>query len=99
MRDPNFKLQVIDEPDASTTFYANTSAELEGTIFRMYTVEARASDVHVVKSSGKSIDQVSADVFIARVGAMARAYKGVKANVSLFKAKDKYLCLEPRRWR
>lgn len=55
--------------------------------------------MHVVKSSGKPIDQVSADVFTARVGALARSYKGVKANVSLFKAKDKYICPEPRRWR
>ncbi|KAI8605354.1 hypothetical protein EDD21DRAFT_432101 [Dissophora ornata] len=84
---PDFKIQAFDEPDGSTTFYVNASAEAEGTIFRTYTAEGRASVLHVVQSNGKQIEQVSVDVFTAGIGATVGSYMGVEANVSLIKAK------------
>lgn len=83
---PDFKLQAVDEPDGATVFYANASVGSQGLIFKTYTAEARASVMHVAKSNGKPIEQVSVDVFTAGLGATAGSYVGAEANVSLFKA-------------
>ncbi|KAF5001154.1 hypothetical protein FDECE_11051 [Fusarium decemcellulare] len=83
---PDFKLQAVDQPDGSTVFYANASVGSDGVIFKTYTAEARASVMHLGKSTGKPIEQVNVDVFTASVGATAGSYLGAEANVSLFKA-------------
>ncbi|KAK3076070.1 hypothetical protein LTR53_000010 [Teratosphaeriaceae sp. CCFEE 6253] len=56
MAEPNFKLQAYDEPDGATVFCANATVEEEGTIFKPYTAEARASVMYLAKSSGKPIE-------------------------------------------
>jgi hypothetical protein len=83
---PNFKIEAVDYPDGATVFYANAGAGENGTIFKTFSAEARASVMHLAKSKGKPIEQVSVDVFTVSVGATAGTYMGLEANVSLIKA-------------
>jgi hypothetical protein len=86
LQDPDFKLQAVEEKDGSTTFYGNASVSTEGVLFKTITAEARASVMHLAKSTGKPIEQVNVDVFTASVGVTAGSYLGAEAGVSLFKA-------------
>jgi hypothetical protein len=83
---PDFELKAVDEPEGATVFYANATVGENGTLFKTVTAEARASVMHLAKSTGKPIEQVNVDVFTASVGATAGTYVGVEANVSLVKA-------------
>ncbi|KAM5358216.1 hypothetical protein ACJZ2D_015491 [Fusarium nematophilum] len=85
-QESDFNLRAVEEPDGVTIFYANASVSSEGLIFKTYTAEARASVMHLAKSSGKPIEQVSVEVFTADVGVTAGDYVGAEANVSIFKA-------------
>ncbi|KAJ4163154.1 hypothetical protein NW754_014577 [Fusarium falciforme] len=85
-KQPDFKLQAVEEKDGSTIFYGNASVGSQGVIFKTYSAEARASVMHLAKSNGKPIEQVNVDVFTAGVGVIGGSYLGAEANVSLFKA-------------
>lgn len=83
---PGFKLQACEEKDGSTIFYYNGGIEEKGTVFKTYSADAKLSVMHVAKSTGKPIEQLSVDVFTAQASASAGAYLGVEAGVSLISA-------------
>lgn len=91
MKDPKFKLYAREEPDGATTFYANAGVEAEGTFFRTYTADARASIMHLSQKNGHPIGQINVDTLVAGASATTTVvegmaiYAGADAGVSLFK--------------
>ncbi|KAG0001778.1 hypothetical protein BGZ80_008532 [Entomortierella chlamydospora] len=92
---PDVKLKLFDEPDGATVLYVNVGVDtedafkgtfLEGIPIKTYSAEARDSLMHLVKSSGKPIEQVNVDVGTIAFGGSVGAYTGVEAGVSLIKA-------------
>ncbi|KAI1310681.1 hypothetical protein F5Y03DRAFT_403059 [Xylaria venustula] len=81
------KLYAVEEPEGATAFYANAGLKSQKALFRTWTVEATASVMHVAKSNGHPISQVSADVLTVGVnGTLGTSFAGFEANVCLFKA-------------
>lgn len=91
MNGPDFKIEAREEPDGATTFYFNAGVGAEGTIFRAYTAEAKASIMHLSQKNGHPITQVNIDTFVADANATTTMvgtmpiYAGVDAGVSIFK--------------
>ncbi len=91
MHNPDFKLYAREEPDGATTFYANAGVSAEGTIFRVYTADAKASVMHLSKKNGHPATQVNIDTFVIDANATTTTigdyavYAGADAGVSIFK--------------
>ena len=97
-KNPDLKIQVVEEKDGATLWYVNAGAGFEdGTFFKTLTGEASASMMHLVQSKGKKIEQVNVDVFTAQAGFTMTGvtdgtdggfpvYIGADASLNLFKA-------------
>ncbi|KAI1267790.1 hypothetical protein F5Y18DRAFT_271099 [Xylariaceae sp. FL1019] len=84
------EIYAVKEPEGASAFYANAGVKSEKDViplFRTLTAEATASVMHIAKSDGHPITQVSADVLTAGVnGSLGLFYAGFEANACLFKA-------------
>ncbi|ETN44554.1 uncharacterized protein HMPREF1541_10224 [Cyphellophora europaea CBS 101466] len=100
-----WRIQVAQEPNGATLWYANAGSEHKDDVFfKTMNAKATAAFMHVVQEKGRAIERVNVDVFSANASAELSyidlgdgpiaTYVGADAKLSLFKAEASVFDLE-----
>jgi hypothetical protein len=89
---PDTHVQVRQEPNGTTTFYFNATADAGGYVFQTHRATTAASILHIAQLKGAKVEQVHADILTVRANAETDSvmgvptYAGVDAGVYLMDA-------------